>query len=102
MKSILLIILATIFLIGNFHVVTDGCSDLSIDESQKSFQSQAQHDPAADLCGHCGHMGLNVLFVDTTVTHNTLLILRNKPEIANFSQDSVFLAPPTPPPVIYS
>jgi len=102
MKSRFLIILMGFFLIGNFHVVTDWCSDLSINESQRTFEAQAQHDPAIDLCGHCGHAGLNVLFVDTAVTFKTLLILPNKPELADYSQDSVFLPPPTPPPVIYS
>ncbi len=102
MKSTFLIILIGLFLVGNIHVVTDWCSDLPNNESQLISNSQNQHDPAVDLCGHCGHMGLNVLLINTAFALSEVVIQKNKPEIADYSQDSVLLPPPTPPPDIFS
>jgi len=102
MKKLLLIFISAIFLIGNYHVVTDWCDDLENGNDSRFEQAVSSHEPSNDLCGHCGHMGLNILLIENSELYEFTYKATTKPDIATTSFVSVLTPPPTPPPVIIS
>ncbi len=101
-KKILIIVLA-IFLIGNFHVVTDWCDDLPTDSVLIKLSDQTQgHNAESDLCGHCGHLGLNVLQIAASEFNIFLHVEESTPFETVFNFDSNLTSPPTPPPLYQS
>lgn len=100
MKKHLLILCLSIFLIGNYHVATDWCGDLGAEETVSAPQAPSQHDSGRDLCGHCGHLGLNILFLNMPDMTHFEEMNSTKPlaEVTQFV--SILSAPPLPPPVI--
>ncbi len=102
MKSCILILFVGLFFLGNFHVLTDWCDDVSEKDNITLTQVQQNHDPSSDLCGHCGHAGLNVL----VIIPNTIIQLEqgkaDKPIAGIIRFYSNLQPPPTPPPVIFS
>lgn len=109
MNQKFLAIVLTIFLIGNFHVVTDWCNDVSTNSAslvslqtsdQTSEQASEQtHNADSDLCGHCGHLGLNFMQIAATEFEIFLNIEESSPIETIFNFDSNFTSPPTPPPL---
>lgn len=102
MKQSLLILIASIFLIGNYHVVTDWCSDLEKSGYETTEQVAQSHDSAKDLCGHCGHLGLNILLLESPQIFTLEFSTNSKPIVGGVTLVSLLLPPPTPPPVIFS
>jgi len=100
MKPQTLIILTILFLISNFHVVTDWCGDLGAEETISALQAPSQHDSDRDLCGHCGHLGLNVLFLNVADMTHFEEMNSTKPHAEATQFISILSAPPLPPPVI--
>lgn len=102
MKSFFLILFVGLFLIGNFHVVTDWCVDASSKDETMITSSLEKHDASSDLCGHCGHAGMNVLLL---VPHIVVFLehgTSDKPAVEIINLYSNLQPPPTPPPVIFS
>lgn len=102
MKSSILILFVGLFLIGNFHVVTDWCDDVSAKDETTLVQSQENHDASSDLCGHCGHAGMNVLLAISQDIVQLEQRKADKPAVEIISLHSNLQPPPTPPPVIFS
>jgi len=101
MKKHLLILFLSIFLIGNYHVATDWCDDLA-DNSIASSATISDHDSDNDLCGHCGHLGLNVLVILPAGFELFEPFLSSNPQADERRFKSLKRAPPNPPPVLLS
>ena len=99
MKRKFIILCLSVFLIGNFHVVTDWCDDLS-DTAVTVLSKIAEHDSDNDLCGHCGHIGLNVLVIFTMDFELPHADYSSNPQADIKQFKSVSKAPPNPPPVL--
>lgn len=108
MKQSFIIFCLSLFLIGNYHVVTDWCSDAGQTTTEQlglgqqfaqEFSTLTQHNDDSDLCGHCGHAGFNLQAVAVQDLQVALLVSYEKPIFALSHFKSINIAPPTPPPV---
>jgi len=111
MKQKIIILCLSLFLIGNYHIATDWCSDLEPFESGQENSAQfvadhllklTQHNDDSDLCGHCGHLGFNLQAVAVQDLQIALLESYEKPIFSLSHFKSIDIAPPTPPPVSLS
>lgn len=104
MNQKLFLIIIAIFLIGNFHVVTDWCDDLP-ENTSLAFDIQVDdngHNEENDLCGHCGHLGLNVLQITPHEIDVIVLNTKSNPIHQKTAFISNYISPPTPPPLYLS
>jgi hypothetical protein len=101
MKKHVLIFFLSIFLIGNYHVASDWCDDIGINSANEII-SLVDHDADNDLCGHCGHLGLNIMQVASSDLNVIFNISKSNPIELKLIFDSNFTSPPTPPPLSFS
>ncbi|PCI73001.1 MAG: hypothetical protein COB38_02310 [Gammaproteobacteria bacterium] len=111
MNQKVLIIVLALFLIGNFHVVTDWCDDLPVDsvtydsaerdliEQNIDLNQGNGHNADTDLCGHCGHLGLNIMQITPSEIDIFTSNAKSKPIEQKTTFNSYCTSPPTRPPL---
>jgi len=106
MNQKVLIIVLALFLIGNFHVVTDWCDDLPTDsvtqnliEPNIDVNQGKGHNAETDLCGHCGHLGLNIMQITPSELDIFTSNAKSKPIEQKTTFNSYCTSPPTRPPL---
>ena len=114
MNQKVLIIVLALFLIGNYHVVTDWCDDLPADsvtqnsteqdsaEQNSDLKQDNGHNADTDLCGHCGHLGLNIMQITPSEIDIFAVNSKYYPIELKVFFSSNIIPPPTRPPLYLS